>query len=217
MAELVWSEAGTRIYETGVDRGVLYPYGDPGVAWNGLIAIDEAPVGGDVESLWYDGDKFLDVVGNEDFAASLEAFHAPREFAKCDGVLELAPGITVGQQRRFPFDLCYRTLIGNDLQGLDYGYKLHLVYGCKAATASKKYSTRTQTPEPLTRTWNISTVPEMGVPYKPTAHLIIDSTRVPEDFLTVMENILYGRLAEPAVARMPTQAEILDLIGEVTA
>lgn len=192
MAKLLWNQAGERFYETGVDRGVLYPKFLPGVAWNGLVAVDEDSFGGEVTPYYYDGVKYLDFVANEDFKATIEAFSAPSEFASCDGSKTLSPGLFATQQPRTTFGLSYRTLIGNDLEGTNLGYKLHLVYGATAEPSSKKNQSISGSIDPTTRQWAIHTVPPTSTSYKPTAHFVIDSTLANPAKLAVLENLLYG-------------------------
>lgn len=193
MTKLVWDQPGERFYETGIDRGVLYPKLGPGVPWNGLLAVNEAILGGDVESLYFDGVKYLDVIANEDFSATIEAFASPFEFAACDGSKQLSPGLFATQQPRKTFGLSYRTLIGNDLDGSNHGYKLHIVYNAIAAPSSHANQTQNSSPNPSSRQWTINTVPIPATTYKPTSHFVIDSTKVDLYMLQDIESFLYGR------------------------
>ena len=178
--KLVWDETGKRFYETGVDHGVLYPMGDDGkygkgVAWNGLISVSESPSGAEATPLYADNIKYLNLMSAEEFAATIEAYTYPDEFAACDGSAEVATGIMIGQQSRKTFGLAYRTVIGNDVQGNDLGYKIHLIYGCLAAPSEKGYQTINDSPEAITFSWEVSTTPVEVPNFKPTATLIIDS------------------------------------------
>lgn len=197
MAELVWDEVGERIYETGVDHGVLYipneqgVYND-GVAWNGLVSVSEAPSGAEPNAQYADNIKYLNLFSAEEFSATIEAFTYPDEFAQFDGLGVPTPGVTVGQQRRGSFGLSYRTRIGNDVAGDDYGYKIHLIYGCQASPSEKAYNTINDSPEAITFSWEVSTTPVAVPNLKPTAVITIDSTKVDADTLAALELILYG-------------------------
>lgn len=206
-----WNQPGQRFYETGVDQGVLYPRTGPGVPWNGLVSVNEETSGGGLESFYFDGVKYLDVVAGEDFKATLEAFSAPPEFAQCEGVKQLSPGLFVGQQPRKTFDLCYRTLIGNDLEGTDHGYKLHLVYNATASPSPRSHRTLAQQIDPGVRSWTIDTVPIPASTYKPAAHFVLDSTLIDPYILADIESFLYGR--DDADARMLSQQEIVDILS----
>lgn len=195
MTRLTWNEPGTRYFEGGLDQGVLYPgyaEGAPGIPWNGLISVVEDPTGGDVEPVYFEGVKIADVVSAEDFQATVTAFSAPPEFAACEGKLELAPGLLVGNQERMRFGLSYRTGIGNDLQGLEVGHKIHLVWNCVAAPASRTRKTLTAGVEPENLAWTIHTVPPRDVPYRPTAHMVIDTRWMDPEKVAVVESYLYG-------------------------
>lgn len=207
---LVWDKVGERYFETGVDRGVLYPVGSPGVVWNGLVSVSESS-GAENSEYHYDGVKYLDVVGTEDFEATIEAYSAPREFDVCDGSLQLAPGLFATQQPRQPFGFSYRTLLGNDVKETKYGYKLHLVYNATAVPASKTSSTLTDRPDPRPRQWTFYTVPQETSTYRPTAHFEIDSTLVDPAALAALEDILYG--TEEAAPRLPDQSEVVSLLA----
>jgi hypothetical protein len=199
-APLVWDADGERLYETGVEKGVLYlkdggKYAN-GVAWNGLSKVSESPSGAEPTALYANNKKYLELMSNEEFAATIEAYMYPDEFAECDGSAELAPGVRITQQNRKTFGLSYKTLIGNDEVGTDYGYKLHLVYGCLAKPSSRENSTVNDSPEAVTMSWEASTTPVAvsygGKDYKPTAHLTIDSKKVDSDKLKKLEEALYG-------------------------
>lgn len=208
---LTWNNPGERVFETGISHGVLYPKVGPGVPWNGLVAVDEGSSGGDIEPLYFDGIKFMDVSANEDFEASLKAYSAPPEFARCEGIKALVPGLYATQQRKQTFGLSYRTLIGNDLEGTDYGYKLHLVYGCTAESAGRSYQTLSDSVNPEVLTWKIHTVPQPASTYKPTAHFVFDSTQMDVYLLQDVESYLYGR--DDRDPRLPNQDEILSLLA----
>ena len=197
MAKLVWDELGKRIYETGVDKGVLYvqdeegAYGK-GVAWNGLTAVNEAPSGAEPTPLYADNIKYLELTSKEEYGATIEAYTYPDEFEACDGSAELGAGVVIGQQSRKVFGLCYRTVKGNDVKNNDYGYKIHLVYGCKAKPAQKNYQTINDSPEAITFSWEVSTTPVEVEGFKPTATVTIDSTKVTAEKLKSIEDALYG-------------------------
>lgn len=217
MAKLVWNEAGKRLYETGVDRGVLYVSDGSGgyqngVVWNGLVSVNESPSGAEATPLYAGNVKYVELMSNEEFGASIEAYTYPEEFEQCDGSAELADGITIGQQPRKSFGLCYRTKIGNDTAGDEHGYKIHLIYGAKAAPTEKSYTTINDSPEAITFSWEITTTPIEVAGHKPTATLTIDSTKVSPTTLAAIENKLYGDTATEA--KLPTPAEILALIDE---
>lgn len=212
MARLVWNQTGERFYETGVDRGVLYrSLFDAGVPWNGLISVSEDVSGGAVNNYYLDGVKYLDFVASEDFSATLEAFSAPPEFSGCDGSKVLSPGLFATQQPRRTFHLSYRTKIGNDLDGLNYGYKLHIVYNATAAPSSQSSRTVGNQVSPETRQWNIHTVPPPATNYKPTAHFVIDSTLVEPQRMALLEDRLYGTPSEPP--KLPSASEVIALLA----
>lgn len=198
MARLTWDKTGERYYETGVKQGVLYPIQtggvySKGVAWNGLTAVTESPSGAEATALYADDIKYLNLMSNEEFGCTIEAYTYPEEFAACDGSASLATGVMIGQQKRQTFGLCYKTTLGNDVDGNDYGYKLHLVYGCLAAPSEKAYNTINDSPEAITFSWEVSTTPVSVKGFKPTAQITIDSTKVTEEKLTALEDILYGK------------------------
>ena len=216
MSKIVWDEVGERFYETGVKNGVLYPHDSTGAypkggAWNGLTAVNENPSGADASDIYADDDLYLTLRGKEIFGATIEAYTYPDEFGVCDGSAELAQGITIGQQTRKAFGLCYRTAIGNDVDGVDHGYKLHLIYGATASPSSKNYQTINDNPEAMTLSWEIKTTPIKVTGHKPTACLTIDSTKVAEGVMKKIEDKLYG--TETGEATLPTPDEILQLIA----
>lgn len=206
MARMVWGDTGNRFFETGVDRGVLYLSDQSGVAWNGLVSVEESPSGGEARPFYQDGVKFLNVSSREEFEATLEAFGAPPEFAPCDGTVSIQKGLFVTQQPRRAFGFSYRTMIGNDVDPL-MGYKINLVYNALAAPSSRNNSTMTNSPEATTLSWALTTLPPSFTGYKPTAHFVIDSRYTPVGLLKAVEDILYGT---PAVdGRLPEVSELI--------
>ena len=196
--KLVWDKTGEHYYETGVKNGVLYPMSasgtyPKGVAWNGLTAITESPSGAEATALYADDIKYLNLMSNEEFGATVEAYTYPDEFAECDGSASLTEGVYIGQQARKTFGLCYRTTLGNDSKGNDYGYKLHIIYGAMASPSEKAYSTINDSPDAITFSWELSTTPVAVANFKPTASLTIDSTKVDAQKLAQLEEILYGK------------------------
>ena len=218
MSKLVWDETGKRFYETGVKQGVLYPQANggtypKGVAWNGLTSVSESPEGAEPEPLYADDIKYLNLMSVEEFKATIEAYTYPDEFAECDGSASIAEGVTVGQQKRKPFGLCYRTTLGNDVDGNGHGYKLHLVYGALAAPSEKNFETINDSPEAATFSWELSTTPvavsKDGL--QPTASITIDSTKADPTKLKALEDILYGSTEnEP---RLPLPDEVATLMA----
>lgn len=211
MSKLVWDQIGERLYETGVRQGVLYPmtkegaYG-AGESWNGLTAINEAPSGAEPTPLYANDAKYVTLMSAEEFGGTIEAYTYPDGFAACNGEASLADGVYIGQQTRTAFGLCYRTAIGNDVLGTDYGYKLHLVYGAMASPSQKNNATINDNPEAGTMSWEFSTTPVTMAGFKPISHLYIDSTKVDADKLAQLEAILYG--SEEAEARLPLPEEV---------
>ena len=211
MAKIVWDQSGQRLYETGVKMGVLYVQDasgayPKGVAWNGLTAVNETPSGAEATPLYADDIKYLNLRSAEDFGATIEAYMYPEEFEQCDGSAELAPGVKIGQQARNAFGLCYRTVLGNDIAGNDYGYKLHIIYGATAAPSEKAYATINDSPEAITFSWEVNCTPVEVEGFKPTASLVIDSTKVDAEKLAALEAKLYGD--ESTEAMLPLPAEI---------
>lgn len=217
MAKLVWDKTGERFYETGVKNAVLYVRDSggaysKGVAWNGITAVTESPSGAESNPLYADDIKYLNLISNEDFGATIEAYTYPDEFAECDGSAEIVDGVKIGQQKRKTFGLCYRTTLGNDVDGNDHGYKLHIIYGATAAPSERAYATINDSPEAITMSWELSTTPVTVTGFKPTAHLEIDSTKVKAEELTAFEAILYGKDgAEQTEPRLPLPDEIATL------
>lgn len=214
--KLSWDNTGDRLYETGVDRGVLYPINaqnqyTPGVAWNGLTAVNEQPAGAEPTDLYADNIKYISIMSAETFAATIEAYTYPKEFAACDGSASLVTGVSIGQQKRKVFGFSYRTLIGNDVDGQDHGYKLHLVYGCLASPSERSNATVNDSPEANTMSWSVNTTPVNVTGFKPTSHLIVDSTTVDAAKLALLEEVLYGN--ESTDPRLPLPDEVAELIG----
>lgn len=217
MSKIVWDKTGERFYETGVKYGVLYiPTNgvySKGVAWNGLTAVTESPSGAEATPLYADDTKYLNLMSNEEFGATIEAYTYPDEFAECDGSASIATGVMIGQQSRKTFGLCYRTTLGNDTDGNDHGYKLHLIYGALAAPSEKGYSTINDSPEAITFSWEVTTTPVSVTGFKPTASITIDSTKADPAKLTALEKILYGSDEAPATEpRLPLPDEIATLM-----
>lgn len=222
MARLKWGEIGTKKYKVGVKNGVLYPAVSgaypKGVSWPGLTKVTESPSGAEPTSLYADDAKYLSLMSAEDFGCTIEGYYSPEEFDECDGTAEIAEGVRVSQQTRKPFGFCYRTGIGNDSEGAEYGYELHLVYGALASPSSKDNSTVNESPEVSPLSWEVKTTPVPVPNKKPTAHLIIDSTKIDAEKLAKLEDILYGKDgvdgAEGTDARLPLPAEIITILAE---
>lgn len=211
MPQITWDGIGERFYETGVDHGVLYIPDTSGVyingyAWNGLVSITESPSGAEATPQYADNIKYLNLVSAEEFGFTIEAFTYPDEFGQCDGTSQPSAGVLVGQQGRKTFGLSYRSVVGNDVEGNELGYKLHLIYGCLAAPSEKAYSTINDSPEAITFSWEVSTTPAPVTGYKPTSLIIIDSRTVDAADLTALEDVLYGGTAAP---KLPTPDEVL--------
>lgn len=211
MTRILWDQVGERVYETGVDHGVLYlPNSsgvyDTGVAWNGLTSVSETPSGAEASPQYADNIKYLNLVSNEEFGGTIEAFTYPKEFAQCDGTAFATDGVAIGQQSRRTFGLSYRTRVGNDLMATDFGYKLHLVYGALAAPTEKAYGTINDSPEAIAFSWEFSTSPVEVPDHKPSALITIDSTKVASSGLTALEEALYGTAGTDP--RLPLPAEV---------
>ena len=218
MAKIVWDKTGEHFYETGVKNGVLYVQEGSaypkGVAWNGLTAVTESPSGAEATPLYADDIKYLNLISTEEFGATIEAYTYPDEFAACDGSASLVDGVMIGQQARKTFGLCYRTTIGNDTNGNDYGYKLHIIYGALAAPSEKAYATINDSPEAITFSWEVTTTPVNVTGAKPTASITIDSTKADPTKLAALEDILYGKDGEPGnEPRLPLPDEIKTLMN----
>lgn len=212
MSKLKWDQTGERLYETGVSKGVLYPYENNaytnGVAWNGLINVSESPEGAEVTPLYADNIKYLNLMSAEEFKATIEAYTYPDEFAACNGEASLKEGVSIGQQSRKLFGLSYQTKIGNDVNG-ELGYKIHLIYGALAAPSEKAYATINDSPEAITFSWEISTTPVEVPGFKPTASLVIDSTKVDPTKLAEFEKKLYGDETTEATLPLPSEVAAL--------
>lgn len=213
---LTWDQTGERLYETGLDRGVVYPYNtqtnayDAGYAWNGLTAVNESPSGAEPTALYADNIKYLELRSAEEFGGTIEAYTYPDEFAVLDGTAEAVTGVKLGQQSRGVFGLCYRTKVGNDTQLEEYGYKLHLVYGCVCSPSEKNYQTINDSPEAITFSWEFTTTPVNVTGYKPTSSIVIDSKKVDATKLATLEGILYGVSGSPGTTpRLPLPAEVI--------
>lgn len=214
MEKIVWDQTGERLYETGVKNGVLYVQENgiypKGVAWNGLTAVTESPSGAEPTALYADDTKYVNLVSAEEFGATVEAYTYPDEFAECDGSASIANGVYIGQQNRKTFGLSYKTTVGNDVDNNNHGYKIHLIYGAVASPSEKSYSTINDSPDAITFSWEISTTPVNVTGHKPTASLIIDSTKVDGAKLAKLEAILYG--SSEADARLPLPDEIVSIL-----
>ena len=213
---LVWDAVGERLFETGVKQCVLYPIDkisgtyNKGVAWNGVTSVSESPSGAEATDLYADDAKYLSLLSAETFGCTVEAYTYPEEFEACDGTAQLTPGVTIGQQARSVFGLCYRTTVGNDVDGNDHGYKLHIIYGCKATPSEKSYSSINDSPEAITFSWTVNTTPVSVEGFKPTASLVIASTKVDKAKLSKLEDVLYG--SESADPRLPLPNEIVGIL-----
>lgn len=220
MPKIVWDGSGEKIFETGVDRGVLYPLNSAGaypegVAWNGLTAVTETPSGAESNPQYADNIKYLDIVSAEEFGGTIEAYTYPDEFAECDGSAAPLVGVSIGQQARKRFGFSYRTLVGNDIQGQDFGYKIHLWYGALAAPSEKAYTTINDSPEAITFSWEVTTSPVNVNNLRPTASLTIDTTKVPSAAVDAIEAILYGDDTTPA--RLPLPDEVISILEGASA
>lgn len=218
MPKLLWDQTGQRLYETGVNKGVLYPQASSGlypkgVAWNGLTAVTESPSGAEATPLYADNIKYLNLMSAEEFGATIEAYMYPDEFAACNGEAELTVGVSIGQQARSAFGMSYQTIIGNDVDSNTHGYKIHLIYGALAAPSEKAYATVNDSPEAITFSWEVTTTPVEVSGFKPTATLVIDSTKVEADKMAAIEAILYGSESEDA--RLPLPDEVLSIINGI--
>lgn len=217
MAKLVWDKTGERYYETGVKMGVLYVQENgtypKGVAWNGLIAVTESPSGAEATPMYADDIKYLNLMSNEEFGATIEAYTYPEEFGQCDGSADIATGVKIGQQARKSFGLCYRTTLGNDVDSNEHGYKLHLIYGATATPSEKAYATINDSPEAITFSWEVATTPVAVEGFKPTATITIDSTKANPEKLKTLETKLYGD-ASSGTATLPLPDEVLTIMKD---
>ena len=217
MSKIVWDQTGERLYETGVKQGVLYVQDSAGtypkgVAWNGLTTVTESPSGAEATPLYADDIKYLNLMSTEELSGTIEAYTYPDEFTECDGSASIATGVYIGQQARKTFGLCYRTTLGNDVDNNAHGYKLHLVYGCLASPSEKAYSTINDSPEAITFSWEFSTTPVNVTGFKPTANIVIDSTKVNAEKLAALEKILYGDAQTEA--RLPLPDEVASTMAD---
>lgn len=217
MAKITWDDTGKRLYETGTDHGVLYLLGeggtyDTGVAWNGLTAVNESPSGAEATALYADNIKYLSLMSAEEFGGTIEAYTYPDEFNQCDGNAEPQEGVIIGQQDRAIFGLSYRTLIGNDVDGQSHGYKIHLVYGAQASPSEKAYATVNDSPEAVTFSWEFTTTPVNVTGFKPTASLVIDSTKVDPTDLQTLETALYGNDSS-GTPKLPLPNEVIAMFA----
>ena len=216
MSKIVWDQTGERLYETGVKRGVLYVQDSggtypKGVAWNGLTAVTESPSGAEATPLYADDIKYLNLISTEELGGTIEAYTYPDEFAECDGSASIATGVYIGQQSRKTFGMCYTTTVGNDVDSNAHGYKLHLIYGALASPSEKAYSTINDSPEAITFSWEFSTTPVNVTGFKPTANIVIDSTKATPEKLAALEKILYGDAeVEP---RLPLPNEVAQVMS----
>lgn len=213
MAQLTWGDYGSRYFETGIDRAVLYTENSIGVAWNGLTAVNETPSGGQALGFYADGYKYLNVSSAEEYEATINAFSAPREFAVCDGAQTILNGLYITQQRRESFGFSYRTRVGNDVDGVDHGYKIHLVYNALAEATSRNYQTLGSSPTPVELSWKISTKPPRITGYRPSAHFIIDTRVTPAPLIAEIEGMLYGTSTSSPV--LPSIPDIMELFRSV--
>lgn len=217
MAKLVWDQVGQKTYETGVEQPALFvmegsEYGK-GVAWNGLQKVTESPSGAEPTALYANNKKYLNLISNEDFACTIEAYTYPDEFEACDGSATIAKGVTVGQQARKTFGLAYKTLIGNDTEGTTYGYKLHLVYGCVAKPSSKDHNTVNESPDATTMSWEIATTPVDIPGFRPSATITIDSTKTDPDKLKALEDYIYGTVEKEAA--LPLPEKVIEIVRDI--
>lgn len=217
MSKITWDNTGERFYETGVSNGVLYPLGstgyETGVAWNGLTAVNESPEGAEANPQYADNIKYVNLIGAENFNCTIEAFTYPDEFGPCDGFVELAPGVSASGQARKPFGFSYQTRVGNDVEGVDLGYKIHLVYGAQAQPSEKSNASINESPEAMTMSWECSTTPAPLTGHRPTAHLIVDSRTTEPADLAALELLLYGGTEPENTPRLPLPDEVVTLVG----
>ena len=215
MPKLEWDKSGEKLYETGVKNCALYVFRnnayDKGIAWNGITGITESPSGAEASPLYADDIKYLNLISNEDFGATLEAYTYPKEFEECDGTAEISKGVSIGQQNRKTFGLAYKTTLGNDVDGNSYGYKIHIIYGCLAAPSEKAYASINDSPEAITFSWELSTTPVEVKGFKPTSTITIDSTKIDAGKLKKLEDKLYGSETGDATLLLPN--EIMTLLS----
>ncbi|MCM1524011.1 MAG: hypothetical protein NC120_06090 [Ruminococcus sp.] len=221
MSVLTWDATGDRLYETGIKKGVLYPIDvatktyNKGYAWNGLSSVSENPSGAESNAIYADDIKYLDLLSAEELGLTIEAYTRPDAFEQCDGSAELDTGISIGMQSRLSFGLCYRTALGNDVQGSDYAYKLHLIYGCKASPSERSYNTINDSPDAATMSWEVSTTPVEVKDHKPTSILTIDSSKVSKEAMKAIEDVLYG--TNETEARLPLPEEVVKIMKDASS
>lgn len=217
MSRLVWDRPGERYFETGIQNGVLYPctsFGvySPGIAWNGLTGVTESPSGAEVSPLYSNDIRYLNMMSGEEFEGTIEAYTYPDEFAVCDGSVFIATGVKAGQQKRQPFGLAYTTVLGNDVNGIEYGYKLHIIYGALASPSEKSYATINDDPEAMTFSWDISTVPVDIAGINPSASIVINSKGIIPSKLKNLEDVLYG--TDSSAPRLPMPNEVVRIVSD---
>lgn len=210
MTRLIWNAVGERFYESGVDRGVLY-INREGFSWPGLVSVAESPSGGEATPYYIDGYKYLNIAASEEFEATIEAYSAPPAFAQCDGINTAYNGLLITQQPRRPFGFSYRSRLGNDVDGLDHGYKIHLVYNALAAPSGKTHKTVSDSPEASAQSWNVTTLPPKISGFRPTAHFAIDSRATDPDTMVEIEDLLYG--TDLTTPTLPTVAQLMNIFG----
>ena len=211
MSRIVWGASGERFFEHGVDRGVLYAPSQDGVAWSGLISISETSYGGEARPYYFDGMKYANIAAAEDFGATIEAYSAPSEFAPCEGIYPVHTGLFVTEQPKVPFDFSYRSIIGNDLDGADHAYKIHLIYGALAAPSARNHQTFSDSTSADPFSWEITTLPPSITGRRAKAHLVVDSRAVSSEILSDVEDILYG--TDAVAASIPTPDELIAILG----
>lgn len=222
MPRMKWDQVGEKTYETGNDRGVLYIPNESGVyatgvPWNGLVSVTESPSGAEASPIYADNIKYANLMSAEEYGATIEAYTYPEEFAECDGSAAIATGVYIGQQVRKTFGFSYRTFIGNDVVGTDFGYKIHLIYGAKASPSEKGHSTVNESPDAMTMSWELTTTPVEVTGFKPTACVTVDSTKVNAEKLKKLEDILYGSESAEDGPRLPLPNEIISIVGAAAA
>lgn len=219
MSKIVWDQTAEKLYETGTDRGVVYPAGTGdytgGEGWNGLVSVNLSPSGAEPTALWANNRKYANLMSNEELGGTIEAFMFPDAFASCNGLRTIAKGARIGQQKRTPFGFTFRNLIGNDTEGTAYGYKIHLVYGALAKPSEDANTTVNDSPEAKTMSWEFATTPIDATGFEPTSHIEVDSTTTDPDKLKALEDILYG--SEDAEPRLPLPDEVVTILGAVSA
>lgn len=214
MPRISWANVGERYYESGIDRGVLYPESGPGVAWPGITAVRESPSGGSPKPYYINGFKYLNVASSEEFAGTIDAFFAPPEFGECDGTVAISNGLYMAQQRRKSFGMSYRTKIGNDVDGVHHAYKIHLVYDALVAPSSRTFAAIGDAVSPSTFSWEFSTLPPLIPGRKPTSHFVIDSRMTPAPLLLDVEELLYG--SDTETSRLPSVSELIAIFDGYT-